>query len=287
MEKKVTAQGPKDRKSYTVTLPIEWAKKEKIDKNKSVDLAVIGNKIIISSSKDIDERVVVDAEQYKHSLIKVIQGLYRVGINEIKFCFSDNKDLEKVLSIIEQYLIGYEVIERKKDYLIIKDITKESEEDFKIIFRRIFLLLIELSECDDHSQMGSFDRNIKKLINYCQRILMKKGHSEFVKVPLYYMILDRLEKLSDEYRWISQLKQFKRNDTLKEISGLLRTIYELFYKFEPLKYDKNSIESYNLRNKIKLGTNVDTMTIHLHNLSRIINSLSSDIFALKFDFKEN
>lgn len=287
MEKKLTAQGPKDRKSYTVTLPIDWIKEEKLDKTKRVDLNIVGDKIIISPNKELKERVFITSKDYNKSIIKVLQGLYRSGVNEIKFEIDDNAVLEKTLDIIEQRLIGYEIVEQKSSHLIIKDITKESEEEFKTIFRRIFLLCLELSEAKDEIQIKTLDRNIKKLSNYCQRILVKKGHNEFTKTPLYYLIIDRLEKISDEYTWLIPIKKKskERQSVEKEINKLLRKGYELFYKFDPKDFDHYQRQTYLLKNKVKLGNKVEKTTIHHHNLARIINSLYGDIFILKFDGK--
>ncbi|MEA3514382.1 MAG: hypothetical protein U9R34_02820 [Nanoarchaeota archaeon] len=285
MEKKLTAQGPRDRKSYTVTLPIEWIKMQELDKTKSVELDIIGNKVIISQHKEKEQMVIINGRDYPTSMIKVLQGLYRAGVNEVRLNLADNSMVEEILDIIEKKLIGYEIIEQKKDYLIIKDITKESEEDFKIVFRRIFLLLLELSESDDIVQIKTLDRNIKKLINYCQRILMKKGHVEFTKTPLYYLILDRLEKLKDEFNWLLQITAPNKKEypELKEINILLRKAYELFYKYDAKRYGGYEYRTFQLKNKIKLDVKVEPAVIHLHNLARILNSLYGDIFTLRFD----
>ena len=285
MEKKLTAQGPRDRKSYTVTLPIEWVKEQGLEKTKLVELDIIGNKIIISQHKEKEQRVIIKGNDYPSSMIKVLQGLYRAGVNEVRMNLSDNSQVEEILDIIDKKLIGYEIIEQKKDYLIIKDITKESEDDFKIIFRRIFLLILEISESDDIIQIKALDRNIKKLINYCQRILMKKGHVEFTKTPLYYLILDRLEKLIDEFNWLLHITVPKNKEypELKEINILLRQAYELFYKYDAKKYSGYEYRTFQLKNEIKLDAKVEPAVIHLHNLARILNSLYGDIFTLRFD----
>ena len=285
MEKKLTAQGPKDRKSYTVTLPIEWVKQQRLDKTRSVELAITGGKVIISAHKELKERVLIDGKEYSNGIIKVLQGLYRAGVNEIKLDFADNKMIEEILDIIEKKLIGYEILEQKKDYMIIKDITRESEEDFKVIFRRIFLLLLELSESRDLVQTNALCRNIKKLINYCQRILVKKGHVEFTKTPLYYLVLDRLEKLKDEFNWLLQITipAKKVPDKLDDINDILRKAYELFYRYDAKKYSTYEYKTYLLKNEITFGTKVDKAIMHLHNLARILNSLYGDIFMLKFD----
>lgn len=287
MEKKLTAQGPKGRQSYTVTLPIEWIKQEGLDKTKTVDMDLVARKIIISAQKRAAGRVVIDAKQYEESFTKVLPGLYRAGVSEIKILLSRDTRVEEILDIIEKKLIGYEVVEQKNDYLMIKDITKESEEDFQVIFRRIFLLLIEYGECADIAQVSALDRNIKKLINYCQRILILRGHAQVSKTPLYYLILDRLEKLKDELNWLLQTTIPKKAQPsgMDDVFLLLRYAYELFYRFEPKSFNTYQHQAYELRNRIIYGKKVERATIHIHNCARILNSLYGDIFTLKFDVR--
>lgn len=285
MEKRLTAQGPKNRKSYTVTLPIEWVKKQSLDKTKKVELDIVANKVVISTHKEISSRVLINSQEYNKTIAKIIQALYRTGVNEIKLNFDNSNLVNEVLEILGKKLVGYEILEQKRDYLIIKDITKESEEDFKIIFRRIFLLILSLSEAMDINQSRSLGKNIEKLINYCQRILIKKGHIEFKKIPIQYLMLDRLEKLKDELEWLLDITLPKNKHTkyFKEIQILLKKAYEIFYKYNANTFNIYSYKAYQLKNQIKLDNKIDKETIHLHNSARILISLYSDIFELKFE----
>ncbi len=280
MEKKVTAQGPSDRKSYTVTLPKDWVKQEKIDKTKLVDLEVIGGKLVISSGKKLGKRVIINGDIYSEVFIKVLQGLYRAGVSEIKIVFNNSGVLKNIITIIERLLIGYDVIEQKSDYIIIKNITEESEEEFKNIFRRVFLLLIEISECKDCVQLKTLERSMKKLINFCQRMLIQKGHVEHVKVPFYYLALDRLEKIGDAY---INLVDVKRDKHIVDANKLLRNSYELFYTFDSEKYAKSAKSSYDLKERIKLDNNLKLSKMYIYNITRLLNSLYGDIYTLNFD----
>ena len=114
MEKKLTAQGPRDRKSYTVTLPIEWVKQQGLDKTKSVELDIVGNKAIISRHKEKEQIIRIKGGDYPTSMIKVLQGLYRAGVSEVRLDLADNSLVEEILDIIEKKLIGYEIIEQKR-----------------------------------------------------------------------------------------------------------------------------------------------------------------------------
>ena len=281
MEKKLTAQGPRSRKSYTVTIPIEWIKQQHLDKTRSVELEIVGNKVVISKCSDPERTTIIKEKEYKKTIVKILQGLYRYGVSEIKIFFDTNNFLGDILDIVEKRLLGYEVVEQKKDYVIIRDIVGESTENFMTVFRRIFLLLMQLSEASDPTEVSSLARTIRKFINYCQRILMRKGHADYRKTPIYYLILDRLEKIGDEFVWLSETKS--SNPRIKELYSLLRSAYELFYTYNYEKYELSANKAYEMKNEIKLKENIKVETMHIHNIARLINSLYGDIYIIKCD----
>lgn len=275
MEKKLIAQGPKNRKSYTVTLPLGWVKQQGLDKTKTVDLEIVNNQIIIKADKEEKDCRLVDADKAEDALMKVIQSAYRLGINELKIIYSKPELRKYISQIINTKLIGYEIVEQTKNMLRIKDITKESAEEFRTVLRRIFLLLIELTKLPE--EVSELDNNLKKLTNYCQRLLIKKGHLEYKKVPFYYMLLDQLEKLSDEYTWIYQTK-IPDQKFLNQLNSYLEKIYHLYYKFDLEKFNKYQHNTYLIKNKLRKQKN-----IHLHNIARQLNSITGTIFILNFD----
>jgi len=276
MEKKLTAQGPKKRKSYTVTLPIEWVKQYKLDKTKKVDLEIIGSKAIVSSATSGPSTIKIDGDLARKNLIKVLQGLYRIGVDDVEVEFSDPAIATEILEIVERALLGYEIVEQRRGFIRIQEILKESAESFQTVLRRIFLLSIELAEGE--AEAGSLHRTIKKLVNYAQHVLMKRGHSEYRKVPLYYLILDRVEKLCDELKWMNELQQ-KPPAAYQQIKELLRDAYTLLFSFEEKVYHRREFQSYELKNQIKRAKESE-MIVHMHNSARILNSLYADIYAV-------
>jgi phosphate uptake regulator len=283
MEKKLTAQGPKDRKSYTLTLPKDWIRDHNLSKLKLVSLDIVGKKLIISPEKEVQEIKVIDGESYKDTLVKVLQSLYRSGVDEIKLFYKTSQVVKKVTDILNRKLIGYEVIEHNKDYLIIKDITRESREEFDTIIRRIFLLILELVKSNDENQINSIHENIKKLINYCQRVLIKEGYFDYVRIPFYYLLLDQLEKLADEYSWILNVQKKNPENTklLKDINLYLRKAYELYYRFDPQEYNKYEYKTYQIKREMKSMKKLTVVDLHLHNIIRQLNSIYGNIFALR------
>lgn len=281
MLKKLTAQGPKDRKSYTVTLPLEWVKAQNLHKNRQIELDVVKSKIILSAKKEESEAAFIDLNYYPNTLLKVLQALYRKGLNEIKIHYTNPQQLGFLTSIINTRLLGYEIIEQKKDYLIIKDITKESSEDFDTVLRRIFLLLLELTGATDQITIDTLDSNIKKLVNYCQRVLIKQGHLEYSNVPFYYNLLDQLEKLADEYTWVLPLKPTAGQHKLQQMKQCTRKAYDLYYKFTEEEFDNYESLTYKIRREIRREQKIDVFDMHIHNLARLLNTMYANIFALR------
>ena len=275
MEKRLIAQGPKNRKSFTVTLPLDWIKQQGLDKTKIIDLEIVGSKIIINADKEVQESKFIDADRAEDAFMKILQAAYRLGINEIKIKYSKPELRRYVSQIIDTKLIGYEVIEQTKNVLKIKDITKESTEEFKTVLRRIFLLLVELTRSPD--EIIESDRNLKKLTNYCQRLLTKRGHLEYKKVPFYYMLLDQIEKLSDEYVWLYQTKMDKKN--LSQLNSYLEKISSLYYKFDLEKFNKYQHDTYMIKNKLRK----QQKNIHMHNIARQLNSITGTILIINFE----
>jgi len=286
MEKKLTSQGPKGRESYTLTLPKKWVTNLQLDKTKKVDLEIIGNKIIIADKNPPPQKSTLDMNSYKSTLHKTIPAMYKLGIKEIKFANTNTKISEEISKIIRNKLIGFETIEHKKNYLIVSEIVKESEEDFKTILRRIFLLLLEFNKNPKSAKM--INQNINRLYNYCQKTLIKKGHTEFQKIPFYFLLLDQLEKIADEFEWILETKRSNEEKSiLNEITNLLEGLYQVFYKFDAEKYSKVQKRTFELKQEIKLSNKINLATMNLHNLARLLNSLSGTIFAIKLDQKTN
>src|SRR3989338_6992113 len=119
MHKKLTAQGPQDRKSYTVTLPLDWVKAHRLDTTKQVELEALGSKVIISAEPSSEERQVIDLSLYPQTPLKVLQNLYRMGVSEIKVVYTSASQLQEVATIVNMKLIGCEIIEQGKNYPII------------------------------------------------------------------------------------------------------------------------------------------------------------------------
>ena len=147
-----------------------------------------------------------------------------------------------------------QIIEQKENYFVYKSISKASFEDFELMFRRTFLLLMDAS--DDFVKgskekdmlllqtiEGKYD-NIVIFITYCMRLLNKIGFSEKYKNSLLMVILSNLYKIADILKYaardVARAKKLhpKTESILTEIFQTIRVYYDLFYKYDFTKFSK-------------------------------------------------
>lgn len=307
MEKKLTTQGPRTRKSYTVTLPIEWIKKERLDISKKVKLDIFGSKIIISPFEDDLFQFDIKVENYKNRFEEIIESIFIDGVDIVKIHFDDLSLIDKISQILEKKLIGFEIIEHKSNHIIIKEIAKESSEDFEKILRRIFRLIVELSLSRSIFQINSIDKNVKKLINYSKRILIKQGHQRYKKVSFYFLILTQLEQISSEMKlFLFKLNSFDNLNLLKSFNSVqfdskifkrdkddinyiifnnlinnFREAYNLFYKFSLDDFNKYQQIANQINIDLLNTDKIDILSLHNYSISKSLSQLYLNIFILK------
>ncbi|MBN2422169.1 hypothetical protein JXB41_02990 [Candidatus Woesearchaeota archaeon] len=277
-----------------VSLPRSWVKKYKTKKGQEIDIKEEENRLIISTENIIEYTPVeIDITDYDlSSALHAIQGAYRFGYDEIKVKFSKKEifDFKKkkeiavfdAVNIITSRLIGMEIISKKKDYFLIKDVSATSSKEFDNILRRIFLLLIEMSselinivQNRDMESLGSIvdaHDNITKFTSFCLRLLNKKGHEDYRKTPFLFHIIASIDKVTDNFKYIS--KDLKRIDLkitkntfemIKELNQAIQKFYGFFYKFEKknivsfVEMRRNSIFKH--RNEVRKIGHIESVII--------------------------
>lgn len=257
-----------------VSLPRQWAKKYNIQKGDELEVTIKDNILEVSTEKkDQLSEITIDITQLdRTSVFYALRSAYRRGFDIIKVKFGNKTTMhyrtgEKVLvsSLLHEELrrwVGMQIIEQKENYFVYKSISKPSFEEFDLMLRRTFLLLMDA--CDefvkavgekDTLTLGAMDEkfyNILIFITYCQRLLNKIGYSEKYKNSLLYVLLVNMNKIGDILRYGARdaLKLQKVNPkttaVLKDIFGTVRIYYDLFYKFDLNKFT----QIYKIRDNI-------------------------------------
>lgn len=279
-----------------VSLPRKWAIEHGVKKGDEIDVKEEGNRIIISTDSFSEkEKREIDVSNLEPMILRCIVSLYKKGIDEVKVIFNKPELISSVQKVIGKEAVGFEVIDQGKDYCIIKHVSGELE-DFDPVLRRTFLLLLSMANRSyDAIKEGKFDQlqNIafleeanNRFTTSCRRFLNKKGYKNpRIIGPLYYIVED-LENLADQYKYLCmhlyKLKGKKikidRNilEVYRRVNELLKSYYEIFYKFDDKKISFMGKERKELVEKIfkLIKTNKDPSNfIMLHYLMTITQKI--------------
>ena len=255
MKRKIIKSG----RGFLSSLPIDWIREHKLDSGHEIELEKVGHSLIISPNKPkITERIRLNAHDTDSLIERLIPAIYRVGYNEIEINYEGSETLKHIQDVLDRELIGFEIIAQGKSSCIIKDISGRDHEAFETLLKRSYLLL--LSNAKDCSialkkkdikklkEICHRDKNINKLTNFCERLLIKDTSFTTKKTAFLFHFIKELENLADEYKYLSEHHLKTRNfnnkkgiELLDEINTALDKGYHLFYNFR--KQDASELET--------------------------------------------
>ena len=265
-QRKLIQHGPS---SLTLSIPKKWLNERKLKKGDSLFVEEEGSKIILSTKESVKlDRISVDiSELDRTSTMLYVQSLYRFGFNEMEFRFKNpitfhyrtNQEVtfSSAIHKMVNRCIGAEVIEQSENKVIVRYITKEAEEDFRIVLRRAFLLLKEVSKTyldgihnNDRNLLTSVeerDDNINKFVSYSLRLLNKYGYPDVKKTSFYCHIIASIDKVVDIIKYnardaLRYNKEFNKNsfEVLLRINNSILLYYDFFYEFDFKKVNELS-----------------------------------------------
>jgi phosphate uptake regulator len=264
MKRKLIKQG---QRSVTVSLPNKWVERYGLKPKDEIELVEQGSQIVIrTDSETRNHKISLDVRGMPSRVIeRYLIAAYKTGADEIEVRFSDEAEelakhvmlptIQVIQDSVNDFLIGVDIVELKQDYCKIKQISHIAPEDFQIILRRIFLLIMSQGENALLSALrkGSVEivkgqhNNIERLANYSTRMLNKQPLSK--NTQHYYLIIQQLEEISDVY--FHTVAEADRDKTIltekvaemfEKVNGVVRTFYEFFYGLDSWKGAKVYID---------------------------------------------
>ncbi|MBW2993525.1 AbrB/MazE/SpoVT family DNA-binding domain-containing protein [Candidatus Woesearchaeota archaeon] len=268
--------------SYVISIPKTWIKKNNLKKGDMVGLSENENNMIISPGTDktnasYEEKEINLDNLDRSSIVFAVRSAYRKGYDKVKLTFKNpmchhfrlNTD-KKVISIIHKELnrlAGFDIIQQKEDFCIIKSLTEPSIKEFDTVMRRIFLLMVdaakELYEGVESNNLLLIEtleekhNTITKFVSYCLRLLNKYHYPESGKTCFLYYTIGNMEKVTDvlknSARILIKHKKKLHSDTiaiLKTICDLIYVYYDLFYRFDSKKVLEFSRKKETIKNNI-------------------------------------
>lgn len=274
MRRKVIKQA---NQAYTITLPIEWVRKNQIDKNSEIDVIVKERALIINSDNPVaGGKVKLDVNGFDKKIIyRTLIALYAKGIDEIELI--SKKDISQKLISLLNNLLGYALIEQKDDVYLIKDIKGGETQNLDEVFKRVFQMVLLFYESAIKDVFGkrtetldgsiARDFEVNKFSVYLQRAINKMSYAKSIRGRALFTYSFELERIGDEINrlWKTVIKyKVKTTKEIKDLADLsleaLGKAFEFYYQFNPGKIK----EVYELRDKVRKNsmklTKLDAMT---------------------------
>lgn len=319
MKRKVIKQG---HNTLTITLPCKWAKEQGITAGQEINFEERDQELLLSTEKKKPlMKTTLDVTDVCIPVLwRQLISAYRAGYDEITINFSSSNGKEvytgfgyqtlqwlfpqgmlqlspiEAIQALVNRLVGVEIIDQKENYCVVKEMGETMFKEFDNSLRRIFLLLLSMSEdilsCYRTNKKEMLkaihivDTNLDRFHDFCLRVLNKKGYSEYRKTTPMYNLIFLLEMLGDEYKKIAihllSMKGKPNNQLLKQLDVIrdqFRSFYSLFYTYSKKAacqiYEKNEeIDVLFMKNFADFSNQEKEVVFHLKQIQNYILSLT-------------
>lgn len=253
MRRKLVKQGA----SLTISLPNEWASKFKLIKGEEVDITEEDDKIVVSSVTKKNSLV----KNFDFGLVpeKISRGyflsIYLKGFTNVKLINLNEIKIKKISEAVSG-LIGFEIIDTKKDSLTISDFSNYNQENIKQLQNQLYWKLSGVIQMikDKKSPDEVFkeDLEINRISFFLQRnfnlFSTQKidNHLKFQKISCLENIGDSLKSIAKEEKKtkilmdfldevdcaIQELRKLEKNNSFEDLMGLKLKIRSLKDKID-------------------------------------------------------
>lgn len=252
MKRKVIKQA---NRAYTITLPIDWVRKNRISKDSEVDVEIKERSLIINTqspteggSCEITLDKISSKNMYRH-----IAALYAKGIDEI--IINSKEDISSSITYYLVNMMGYALIFQENDKFVIKDIGGGNYQNLDEIFKRVFQVIINFcdsaikdvfgKEKEKIASLKRRDTEVNKFCLFLQRAVNKLTYSDPINGRILFTYSFALEKIGDEIQrmWRTNIKyDVKKTKEIYELAKLMKEgleeSFDLYYQFKSTKAEK-------------------------------------------------
>lgn len=295
MERRLVKQGIS---TLMVSLPSKWIKNFKLGKGSLVNIEESGSNLMVSAGAiDTISETSIKLTQYTESSIRTaIVNAYRSGFDRISIAVPNENWHLIIRKVLENHLIGFDIATKENNLCIIESIAEPAQNQFEIIFKKIFLnisALIQGTEkrLNDKAKFEEYSdiaMRIHQYGNFCRRVISKRklGGS---KTSLYWSLLTMLVHGQRELYHLNNFLDKNKLVIEKELIISLKLIFQLIsdgYLNNDIKkleechlLEKKAI--YNLSyNELKKGKNEAVAAYHIASAIRNFYLASSPLIGL-------
>ena len=249
MRRKLIKQG---NNSYTLTLPIHWIREEGLEESKEIMLTQEDRDLVLKVPKDqkkAENKIEIDLKNFNEMTVKtVLNQAYRKGYDTIILLVHTDHQKKVIDDLTQNTLLGFEVVEKSEQKIILQNIAEPSSEKFEVILRKIFLVILEEGkEILEDFQKGKLDnfakrKTSKALIdnyaNFCRRLIIKEKIGGTKDSYPLMLLVSRLTLINRSYFYLYKYAANQKKapyiskETLSifaEANALFRLLYDSFY----------------------------------------------------------
>ena len=241
-----------------ISLPRKWAVQHGIKKGDELEIQEDGNKILVSTEKGFEvHKVEINTDGLDILIPRFIHALYKKGVDEIRLTFNSKEDMQSIQNALGKEAVGFEITNQGNNFVEIKHVSGELA-DFDPILKRTFLLLLSMSEQTLEAlktnnwgvlpNIAFLEEANNRFTTACRRLLNKKGNASYTLIGPIYYILEDMENLADQYKYLCNHlfelnKKIKGNKSVSKnvigyfdkVDRILKEFYDIFYKFDKNK----------------------------------------------------
>ncbi|RLE38833.1 hypothetical protein DRJ17_02660 [Candidatus Woesearchaeota archaeon] len=273
-----------------VSLPSRFVQSYGLKKGDEVTVTEQQHSIVISTDKDYQaNNIQLDVSGIKNILGRIVGALYKAGYDDIELRFKSTEELALIQKELQRTCLGFEVMEQGKNHIVIKNVSKLDDDEFKNILRRAFLFLLDFSrdtldalktgDKDYLERVALRDIQINKYMDFCRRTLNKRGAAIMKMVAPMYYILEQIERIGDIYKYIctenakNPIKiDSHLQDLFEDVNEIVYNFYQLFYKFNLKSLDELATKKTALQSKLNSLKNKDHNEL-VFRLNQIVNNI--------------
>ncbi|MBW2987201.1 AbrB/MazE/SpoVT family DNA-binding domain-containing protein [Candidatus Woesearchaeota archaeon] len=289
MRRKIIKQG---YNTLTISLPIKWAKRLNLKGGDEISITEEENELVIrAKGKKVPRKAVLDIRYLGLMSRRSLAALYKSGYDEVEIIFSDPKQLKPIEGAVDLECMTYEIVKVTKDKCYIKNISEPSDKEFDSLLRRtVYLLKTSIDDLEEAIKEKDYARiehiqGLEKVNNkfthFCRRALNTIGYSDAKKAPAMYTIVEQLENVADEFKFLCMdIVANKKDNISKKTISLLQDVKnsidlytKIFFNYTPEQGEKFAKQRKDIVKKghdlLKLKTNSYTDTLLIMHLITI------------------
>ncbi len=249
MKRKLVKHG---ESTLTVSLPSKWIKNHSLKNGDYLNLDISDQGLILSPESTHYDKIEINFEKRDNWYIeKILTNLYISGFDEIRVKFGSAEQLESVRRCLIE-LTGFEIVETKKDYCIIKNIASIDSVNYEETIERVFWMILsqfdnfiedlKKEKLSNYAISTNDHRTIIKQINLSRRLINKKISFGLITSKYVFNFLTSLLNISRIIHY--SYEYLKRTDSLNLSEEEMNFILKMreFYYLLILAYKNLNLE---------------------------------------------